>query len=242
MARVDLNRSSVSRYIQLATLFRQKIDSGDWKIGDQIPTVEDLSAEYGVARATIRQALDQVERDGLIERFRAKGTFVRAKSQPGLWCTVGTDWSGLLQPSVGARIEVLGDDADIVLADVPYPLGTLAPTYRRLRRRHWRDDTAFLLTEVCIDERLRAHISEEDVTSKTALRLVHDIPGLVVKDAQQTLTIGTADVETAAALDMEINAPVALVYRRVVDANGVAVLIAKGIYQGHLVRFDVKLR
>lgn len=242
MSSVDLTRSSVSRYIQLATLFRQRIDSGQWKIGTQIPTVEELSAEYGVARATIRQSLDQLQRDGLIERFRAKGTFVRGRSQPELWCTVGTDWSGLLQPSLDARIEVLTDEAEVELTEVPYLIGTLAPNYRRLQRRHWRDEKAFLLTEVCIDERLRKHISAEDIVSKTALRLVHDIPGLVVSDAQQTLIIGTADVETATKLDMPINAPVAHVYRRVVDADGYAVLIAKGIYQGDLVRFDIKLR
>ncbi|KQX34347.1 GntR family transcriptional regulator [Devosia sp. Root436] len=242
MSGVDLNRSSVSRYIQLATLFRQRIDSGQWKVGAQIPTVEELSSEYGVARATIRQSLDQLERDGLIERFRAKGTFVRGRSQPELWCTVGTDWSGLLQPTVDARIEVLTDEANVELSDVPYLIGNLAPAYRRLQRRHWRDDTAFLLTEVCIDERLRQYITAEDVVTKTALRLVHDIPNLQVADAQQTLIISTADVETASALDMPLNAPVAHVYRRVVDVDGFAVLIAKGIYQGHLVRFDIKLR
>lgn len=242
MTSVDLNRSSVARYIQLATLFRQRINSGQWNIGSQIPTVEELSAEYGVARATIRQSLDQLERDGLIERLRAKGTFVRARAQPELWCTVGTDWSGLLQPTVDARIEVLTDEADIELSDVPYLIGKLAPRYRRLQRRHWRGNTAFLLTEVCVDERLREFITAEDIVSKTALRLVHDIPVLRVSDAQQTLVIGTADVETAAALNMPLNAPVAHVYRRVVDEDGIAVLIAKGSYQGHLVRFDIKLR
>ena len=80
MAGIDLNRSSVSRYLQLASLFREKINSGQWKVDQQIPTVEDLASEYGVARATIRQALDQLGRDGLIERFRAKGTFVRGNS------------------------------------------------------------------------------------------------------------------------------------------------------------------
>ncbi|MCR6671419.1 GntR family transcriptional regulator [Devosia ginsengisoli] len=242
MAGIDLNRSSVSRYLQLASLFREKINSGQWKVDQQIPTVEDLASEYGVARATIRQALDQLGRDGLIERFRAKGTFVRGNSQPELWCSVGTDWSGLLQPTADARIEVLDDEADIVLSDVPYLIGELAPLYRRLRRRHWRNDTAFLLTEVYIDERLRKFLTAEDIASKTALRLVHDIPGLAIQDAQQTLIVGSADVETAAALDMQLNAPVANVYRRVVDADGIAVLIAKGTYQGHLVRFDIKLR
>ena len=242
MAGIDLNRSNVSRYLQLASLFREKINSGQWKVDQQIPTVEELATEYGVARATVRQALDQLARDGLIERFRAKGTFVRGGSQTQLWYSVSTDWSGLLQPTADARIEVLDDEADIVLSDVPYMIGELAPLYRRLKRRHWRNNAAFLLTEVYIDERLRRFITAEDIASKTALRLVHDIPGLAIKDAQQTLIVGAADVETAAALDMPLNAPVANVYRRVVDADGTTVLIAKGTYQGHLVRFDIKLR
>src|SRR6476620_274605 len=75
-ASMDLSRSAIARYIQLATLFRRRIPSGQWKLHDQIPTVEDLVEECGVARATVRQALGVLEKEGLIERFRAKGTFV----------------------------------------------------------------------------------------------------------------------------------------------------------------------
>jgi len=130
---VDFSRSAISRYIQLATLFRQRIDSGQWPVGSQIPTVEELSLECGVARATIRQALDQLEKENLIERFRAKGTFVRRRPREELWCAVGTDWSGLLRPSHAAKIEVLEDEPNKVLSNVPYMIGELAPTYRRLR-------------------------------------------------------------------------------------------------------------
>lgn len=239
---VDFSRSAISRYIQLATLFRQRIDSGQWPVDRQIPTVEELSAECGVARATIRQALDQLEAEGLIERFRAKGTFVRRRPREELWCTVATDWSGLLRPSHSATIEVLQDEADIVLGHVPYMIGEPAPSYRRLHRRHWRHDAPFLLTDVHIDERLRDRISKKDIETKTALRLVADIEDVEIVDAQQTLTIGTADLETAESLSIPLNAPVAYVYRRAVDSNGVAVLIAQGIYDGKVVRFDIKLR
>ena len=34
---VDLDRSAVSRYIQLASLFRRRIETGDWAIGQQTP-------------------------------------------------------------------------------------------------------------------------------------------------------------------------------------------------------------
>ncbi|MFX5476463.1 GntR family transcriptional regulator, partial [Acinetobacter baumannii] len=89
-------------YIQLATLFRRRIDSGQWPVGQQIPTVDELAEESGVARSTIRQAVGLLESDGLVSRFRAKGTFVNARRQPQIWCDVETDWNGLLMSREGA--------------------------------------------------------------------------------------------------------------------------------------------
>lgn len=242
--RVDLSRSAISRYIQLATLFRRRIEQGAWKLGEQIPTVDELATEYGVARATIRQALDLLEADGLIERYRAKGTFVRKlPTENRLWCEVETDWSGLLRSREGAEIEILSDTSGLEAAVVPpASIGQPAPRYRHIRRRHWRDGQPFLLADVYLDERLSPKITQADLESKTALKLVAGIPGLRISDARQTLTIGTADVETAAALHLPLNAPVAHVHRAAVDGRGVLVLVADGIYRGDVVRLDVKLR
>src|SRR5689334_5554426 len=102
-----LSRSGVSRYIQLATLFRRRVASGEWQLGEQIPTIDQLVAECGVARATIRQALGLLEEEKLIERYRAKGTFVIRRPQEQLWCEVETNWSGLLRSREGATIELL---------------------------------------------------------------------------------------------------------------------------------------
>ena len=241
-AALDLNRSAVSRYIQLATLFRRRIEQGVWKTGQQIPTVDDLSAECGVARATIRQALDQIEKEGLIERFRAKGTFVRQAPQERLWCEVETDWSGLLRSREGAEIEILTDEPGRDGASIPQTIGKPAASYRHLRRRHWRGGQPFLLADVYLDDRLSPKVTDADLRSKTALKLVAGIPGVRISDARQTLTIGSADVETAAALKLPLNAPVAYVHRAAVDARGVLILVANGIYRGDVVRLDVKLK
>ena len=80
-----LRKSAVARYLQLASLFRRRIEAGEWKVGSQIPTVEVLSKQFGVATMTIRQALNILEEEQLIERFRAKGTFVRAQPKRNLW-------------------------------------------------------------------------------------------------------------------------------------------------------------
>jgi GntR family transcriptional regulator len=78
--------------------------------------------------------------------------------------------------------------------------------------------------------------------TKTALRLIADLPGMKIKDARQSLTIGTADVETAQALNIPLNAPVACVYRSVVDQAGSLVFIGEGLYRGDQVRIDMKLK
>jgi GntR family transcriptional regulator len=241
-ARVDLSRSAVARYIQLGSLFRRRIQSGQWGVGLQIPTVEDLAAECGVARATIRQALGQLEAEGLIERYRAKGTFVKERASEQLWCEVATDWSGLLMSRAGAIIEVLSDDRGQKPRQVPHPIGKLAPSYRRLRRRHSRDGVPFLIAELYIDERLSRRMTRNLFETKTALRLIADIPGMKIKDARQSLTIGAADVETAQALNIPLNAPIACVYRSVVDRAGSLVFIGEGLYRGDQVRIDMKLK
>ena len=241
-AKVDFGRSAVARYIQLATMFRRRIQSGEWEVGKQIPTVDELAEQCGVARATIRQALDELEVEGLIERFRAKGTFVRRRPQEELWCAIGTDWAGLLRPRRDARIEVLAQRPNVRLERIVHPLGSLAPTYRQVRRRHWRENQPFLLTNVHISEGLMDRIRKKDLETKTSLRLISDVPGVEVANVRQVMTIGMADAETAAALQIAINAPVAFVYRRAIDQHGILVLAAEGIYRGDVVKFEVKLR
>src|SRR5579862_3616055 len=106
---IDFERSAVSRYVQLASLFRRRIEAGDWSLHSQIPTVDELSGKYAVARATIRQALGLLEGEGLIRRQRAKGTFVIRRPQEQLWCSVSSDLSGLLRAREGAVIEILSE-------------------------------------------------------------------------------------------------------------------------------------
>jgi GntR family transcriptional regulator len=239
--KADLNRSVVARYIQLATLFRRRIETAQWPAGSQIPTIEVLAAECGVARATIRQALGLLEADGMIARFRAKGTFVNHRTEERLWLDVVTDWRGLLNSREGATIEVLEDGPVDHLPGRLHAIGTPAPAYRRLRRRHSQGAQVFLVAEVFIDAALAPLIPRGAFTTTTAMRLTSFLPGIVA-EAQQTITIGTADLDTANLLNVPLNAPVCLVDRSVADKQGQLVVVSRGIYRGDLVRMDMRLK
>ena len=238
----DFTRSSVSRYLQLATLFRRRVETGEWALGHQIPTVDALAAECGVARATIRQALGLLEGEKLIARYRAKGTFVTHHPKERLWCDVSSDMSGLLRARDGAVIELLGEKKHVPPPASSDQEAVLAPSYRHLRRRHWRDVQPFLLADVYVDERLCSRIPRGAFKTKTAMSLVADIPGLKIVEACQTLTLGAADMAIAEMLQMPLNAPVAFVHRSAIDRSGRLVLVADGIYRGDVVRVDIKLK
>jgi DNA-binding FadR family transcriptional regulator len=69
---------------RLLRSLQEAIDSGRWKPGERIPTERALSDHYGVARNTIRRALQQLEDTGRIIRHVGRGTFVQQtkRSQP----------------------------------------------------------------------------------------------------------------------------------------------------------------
>jgi GntR family transcriptional regulator len=232
----------VSRYLQLAILFRRNIASGVWKLQQQIPTVDQLAESHGVARATVRQALGILEAEKLIERFRAKGTFVIQQPQERLWCEVHTDWSGLLLSHEG-ETELLSERKNVQPApSVLHPFKSLAESYRHFRRLHSRRNEPYLLADVYIDERLCKQIPRSDVKTKSFLSNLANIRGLKLGDVRQTITIGSADLETAEKLEMPVNAAVAHVYRSALDEDGCMIFMADGTYRGDLVRLDIKLK
>lgn len=73
-------------YLRILETLRARIAKGDWRVGVQIPTDEELMQHFGVSRFTVRAALDVLVADGIIKRYRRRGTFVIARPQgAGTW-------------------------------------------------------------------------------------------------------------------------------------------------------------
>ncbi|WP_432043774.1 GntR family transcriptional regulator [Streptomyces cadmiisoli] len=66
-------------YLRIAAELRSRINSGEFQIGDQIPTLPELADEFDVSQTTIRNALALLRNEGLIETRARAGTRVREK-------------------------------------------------------------------------------------------------------------------------------------------------------------------
>lgn len=67
---------STPKYEQISRHLRNEVSSGRLKPGDMLPPEPLLAQQLQLARSTIRQALAQMERSGLVRRIRGKGTFI----------------------------------------------------------------------------------------------------------------------------------------------------------------------
>ena len=77
--------NAVPKYHQLATILRGKITEGEWKTHSPIPSERQLEPLYNVSRATIRQAIELLIRQGYLYREHGRGTFVSPqKLQKGI--------------------------------------------------------------------------------------------------------------------------------------------------------------
>lgn len=84
MKRID-RASKIPLYHQLYEILRGNIVSGKWQPGDMIPPESELTEHYQISRTTVRQVLDILVSEGLIEREQGRGTFVaHPKVEQGL--------------------------------------------------------------------------------------------------------------------------------------------------------------
>ncbi|WP_157183968.1 GntR family transcriptional regulator [Nocardia takedensis] len=74
--------SNQPRYAQIAADLRARIERGEYKTGDQIPTKAELMTQWGAALNTVARAVTELQQAGLIETFHGVGSFVRTPPEP----------------------------------------------------------------------------------------------------------------------------------------------------------------
>ncbi len=239
---LDLDRSRIARYLQLATLFRNWISAGQWPVGSRIPNVEDLAHEFSVAKGTIREALGLLEEEGLLQRFRAKGTFVRSAPAESGTHKLEIDWNSLISAHEGVDIEILESETCKELPPRYATEGTAARKYQMMRRLHSRNGVPYLLGRFFLEYELFRKGPPANFRRLPTLPILQKVAGVKIGRARQTLTIGMADVAVASLLRIPINAPVAFVHRVALDRQGTIIYVGEGIYRGDTVRLDIDLR
>ena len=95
-------------YLQLEASLKQKIVTGEYEVGERIPTELEMCKEYGVSRITVRRAVQDLVEEGMLKKLRGRGTFVAVpKHVLGMQRATERGWSAFEGESNPTHKEVL---------------------------------------------------------------------------------------------------------------------------------------
>ena len=211
-SRID-RTSPVPFYFQLKKTLAEEILAGRWSPGDRLPSEPAICDHFEVSRTTVRQALAELEAEGMIQRNKGRGTFV-ADPQSTSWLLQSS--AGFYEEAVRAGHTVTSKLLRRSLQVLPswacdaleLPPGNEGVTIERLR---WVDDRLVMYVINHLPPRLSDAVLEADLASGSLYRILEDREGLEVLGGRRVVEAVTAQEELAQLLEVEAGAPLLLV-------------------------------
>lgn len=206
-------------YVQVYDILKASVEQGQWLVSSMIPTEDELCRMYDVSKATIREAIAELVRDGYVRRQQGKGTFVIC-AEPHRGVAMRTRITeNLVGSETTFNIEIIAT-------------GIMAPTEDIKIYLQTEEDLQYIFTKrlvggkaVFIDETyfpcsLFPDISVDDIVHKSIYDLVDGKAGSKIVKVLQTIEVVRITADKTAILDTEEGSPALQIHRIIVGSDG----------------------
>ncbi|WP_334332165.1 MULTISPECIES: GntR family transcriptional regulator [unclassified Companilactobacillus] len=190
-------------YIQIHNEIRKEIESGKWSVGERIPSERQLSQDFNVSRMTLRQAIQTLVDEGILQRQVGSGTYVASsKVQEKMSGTTSfteiTESQGkhpssktvsyhVADPSISEMEKLKLADGDQIL---------------RMERIRYADNQPICFEVATIPISIVKSLNKEDITS-SLYKALENKAGLKLGNATQTVSAILASEKIANFLNVK---------------------------------------
>lgn len=237
----DLSSSPVPLYHQIFTILRQRVVNGTYEPGGRLATEEELAAEFGVSRATIRQAVGELVRLGMISRRQGRGTFVPMDIPKQLGQRFRGSLADLIQETQRARTSTIHIERESLIPGLIAE--SLALDHRVatvIRRTRTIDGKVFAYT-VNYLPRAIGDLLEEDDLRQDSLMATLERRGIRLAGATQSIHAQLADPNVSLQLETDFGAAVLFVERLLWGPRRRPVEVVQTWYRGDMYEYTVTL-
>ena len=230
---------------QIRRSIEERIESGDLRPGDQLPTEHEYAEALGVSLAPVRQAMLDLAGRGLVVRVKGRGTFVAESALEVPVSLLESFTDALRARNVPFTITVLdlGPVAD--RPDVAARLGLPgdAPLLRLRRSARIRDEVVAVLDAYLDGTRFAGLAAVDGFGDGRSLyrTLEHDF-AIRVGQANGTLEVQRSNDTQSDLLGVTIGTPVLLARSVTEDADGRPIEVAEVLYRGDRFIFRIESR
>jgi len=215
---------------------RTQIANGELAVGQQLPSIEQLGEEYGVALVTIRRAIGILVKDGLLSSSRGRGGGTFVTNRPELPTTSFPITSRIPELKVTLIERASNRQIPPDMAGAHKHLSS----YDWLRKVHHNSENKYFLMDTYMSAELSPFIRE---TTDHGPMIIESL----AKEFQRrrvrvvtTVNVSAADQETADHLNCNLSFPVALIRRLYISRAGIILVATRATYRADVFEMTLK--
>jgi len=210
-------------------------------VGDSIPSERQLTGDLGVSRLTVRAALDELVRDGYLERRHGSGTYVTEPkiAQPLTLTSFSNDMRRRGMVPGNRTLELTTIVAGARLA---HKLA-VSPDARivRVKRLRLADSKPMAMEVLHVHEALIPGLTRSDFEDHSFYDLLAERYGIVIASGTQSIEPTVTNEEESEVLGVPLHSPAFLFERTTVSESGRIVEFVRSIYRGDRYRLVADL-
>jgi GntR family transcriptional regulator len=202
---------------QLFMVLRDQITRGLYSPGDLIPKEDELCSLFGVSRITVRRAVSDLEKLGLVEKQPGRGTFVRVDSRLARPAATLGMIESLSKQARDTDVQVL----QVETVRAPPAIATqlrLGHTDRAVHASRLRSaqGTPLMVTDAWVPEHIGKHVTAAALKKRALFELLL-AEGIRFGRVVQEVTAVAADPYHAGLLQTDVGAPLLRLTRLIYD-------------------------
>ena len=237
-----LDQGPTPLYYQLKNILKSRILSNELKGNQRLPTETELCVEYNVSRVTVRQALSELMKDGLIYRDRGRGTFVTEGAElkrPELKGSI----ENLIAAAKGSRIRVLSYQKVLPPPNIAKILqARKTEKVFQLELVRFIPKGPFGYSIIYFPSGLGEMISPNELNEMTEIiTFVEEKLKTKAYRAKQAIDVGVADKVLAENLSVQPKTPLLIIERNYYTRKGSVMFVSVTYFRPDLYRYEIEL-
>lgn len=220
-------------YSRFEEYVRERIEVGDWPVGTLIPSERELSAQFGLSRATARKALGRLVAEGVLRKEPRRGTFVAEPKTVFEALTLRGFTAQALEAGASPASRLLRFErlvpSTAVAARLEIPTSQLVYLIERLRTVNGQP---VALHQSFLPINLAPDLLQSDLEQQSLYAVLASQYDLTVGHAQETLESALATDYEAVVLGIQAGGPMLLLNIRLSATDGRPLEVVKVAFRG----------
>lgn len=241
MFMIDPNKE-LPLYAQIKAELRQLIENGDLEPGTRLPSEKDLASEFDVSTITVKRAVLDLVREGLITRQRGKGTFVVGPKLERNLVDLTSFTDEMLHRGLTPGNKLLNISIIPAKGRVASTLQIeLAEEVIFIERVRLIEGDPLMIERTYLPHHLYPGLIEKFQTQSSLYKLMTQEYGIGIVEARQTLEPVLVDRVESSVLNVMPGSPALLIELTSFSENDCPVEYTKGLVRGDRCKYYIKM-